>query len=645
MKKITIEDGGSLSLIDENLVALKAIFPTAFSENGIDFDALRTLLGGEIVDSAEKYGLNWHGKKNVLQVALSPSFGALRPCREESVDWDSTQNMFIEGDNLEVLKLLQRSYSQKIKMIYIDPPYNTGKEFIYPDKWQDNLDTYLRYTGQIDESGDKFSTNTETDGRYHTNWLNMMYPRLKMAWNLLSDDGVIFISIDDNEQANLKILCDEIFGEDNFISSIMLYANPRGRQSSDYIADSHEYVLVYAKDIDKCAIKGMPLTDEEKAEYNKEDEFGKYREIGLRHRGSGNRKEDSPTLHFPIYYCEKNNQIGVKKTDGAIEIIPRLSGGELGRWSWSKDKILKDNSYLLCKKVNKNKENERYDVYRKDYLTEDKLRKVKSAWLEKEINYDKGAARIRELFGKKIFGYSKPPFLLKKILAISTDCNNIILDFFAGSCTIGDAIMQLNAEDGGNRRCISVQLPEEIKGDSEAAKLGYKNIAELGRERIRRAAAHIKNKNPNYEGDLGFKVFKLDTSNLQVWNPNKDDLENTLLGYEENIKQDRSEEDVLYELLQKCGEDFATQIKIRKVADKTIHAIGDGAFLACMDKTITEKDVEAISKAIIKWRQELNEGQLECYVYFRDNAFSNDSAKINMDEILQQSGISHVRSL
>ena len=614
MKKITIEDGGSLSLIDENLAALKVIFPTAFSENCIDFDALRTLLGGEIVDSAEKYGLNWHGKKNALQVALSPSFGALRPCREESVDWDSTQNMFIEGDNLEALKLLQRSYSQKIKMIYIDPPYNTGKEFIYPDKWQDNLDTYLRYTGQIDESGDKFSTNTETDGRYHTNWLNMMYPRLKMAWNLLSDDGVIFVSINDKEVHNLRILMDSIFGEGNFITQFIWKTKTaaKGVPTDNMLVSNHEYVLCYQKYIFRFL--GLPRSENQ---YSNPDNDP---------RGDWKADNMKSTISEKVFSIT-DPETGIQYTK---------------TWAFSESTIAK----MIEEKRIIFPSNGTGTPRQKKFIYEHKNENIPITSDRGVFHTETATNKLKELFDqKKLFKSPKPIELVKFFIQQSTQNIDIILDFFAGSSTTAHAVMQLNAEDGGNRRCISVQLPEIIQDDTEAAKSGYKNIAEIGKERIRRAATHIKNENPNYEGDLGFKVFNLDTSNLQIWNPDRNDLENTLLGYEENIKQDRSEEDVLYELLQKCGEDFATQIKIRKVANKTIHAIGDGAFFACMDKTITEKDVEAISNAIIKWRQELNEGQSECYVYFRDNAFSNDSAKINMDEILQQSGISHVRSL
>lgn len=461
----------------------------------------------------ERYEFNWLGKKNSALNALKHIDKTLRPAIDESVDFDNTKNLFIEGDNLEALKLLQETYLGKVKMIYIDPPYNTGKDFIYRDNFTQNTADYLLESNQKDEEGNRFIANTESNGRFHSDWLSFIYPRLKLARNLLADDGVIFISIDDNEQANLKKLCDEVFGERNFIDSFVIKSNPRGNQAKTHTASEHEYVLSYAKN--KIILKPLSFFRSPE-EYKKKDELGLYREIGLRKRGAGSRREDAPNQYFPIYYCEKQNQIfTAPSADNLIEILPKLSNGNDGRWRWSKKSVSERTKDLLIRKVRKSDGSELYDVFEKDYFSDEKKSKIKSIIYDKWANYENATESLKELFnGVKVFDYTKPEMLIHHFIK-SCSKYNIILDFFAGSSTTAHAVMQLNAEDGGNRKFIMVQLPEKCDEKSESYKAGYKNIAEISKERIRRAGKKIL-EGECHEGwnkDIGFRVLKIENNN------------------------------------------------------------------------------------------------------------------------------------
>ena len=643
MKKMTEQDGKSLDVVNENLEALKAIFPESFTEDGVDFEALRQLLGDVVDGGEEKYGLTWHGKKKARQIALMPSLGTLRPCPEESVDWDTTQNLFIEGDNLEVLKLLQKSYANKVKMIYIDPPYNTGKEFIYPDKFQDNLDTYLKYTGQKDDEGFKVSSNTESSGRYHTNWLNMILPRLKLARGLLKDDGVIFISVDDGEVANLRKVCDEVFREENFIGMISRATGTRMGTGSRGIARELDYILIYSK-TDSTLLRKLPMTSSELALYNEEDERGKYLTRSLRRTGGENRREDRPSMFYPIASPDGN------------DIYPIAPEGWESRWVCGKEtyeKLLEDN-FIEWKKVTKNGE-EKWQVYQKHYINKDG--KESSDLWAKEAGNKKGTRELNALFdGKKIFDNPKPVDVLKKIVKLGAHDGSTILDFFAGSCGIAQAVMELNIEENLNLKSFLVQLPERLNDTEKKVKQnrvaidflttnGFPlNIAEIGKERIRRAATKIKEENPEYEGDLGFKVFKLDSSNIRAWNPDRNDLEQTLIDHMEHLVEGRSEEDVLYELLLKRGVDLTVPIEEKTITGKTVYSIGYGVLFACLDTAISREEVEDLAMGIIHWHKEL-EPASDTQVVFRDSAFANDIAKTNMTAILEQHGIAHVRSL
>ena len=597
MRKLTEQDGKSLDMVNENLEALKAIFPEAFKEDGVDIEVLRQLLGEALNEGEEKYGLTWHGKKKARQIALTPSLGTLRPCPEESVEWDSTQNLFIEGDNLEVLKLLQKSYANKVKMIYIDPPYNTGKEFIYPDRFQDNLETYLRYTGQKGDDGFKISSNTESSGRFHTNWLNMMYPRLKLARNLLRDDGVLLISIDDNEIINLRKLCDEIFGEENFVCSITIVSNPRGRQSDTHVASVHDYLVCYSKSSADCLIGGAPLTIVQKSDFKYSDDNGSYRLLGLRQRGSASRREDRPDMFFPIYVHKSSGSISlsVGNESELEEVFPRKSDRSDSRWMWGKEKVEKDMHLLVARLIERRGE---YDIFVKDYLRRngtERTRKYKTFWNDKYLNNQSGTQEVKKLLRSGAMSYPKPTGLLLDACNLGCPEDGIILDFFAGSCTTAHAVLDLNKENGGNRKYIMVQLPEPCDEKSEAFKDGYKTIAEIGKERIRRAAAKIKEENPGYGGDLGFKVFKLDSSNIRAWNPDRSDLEQTLFDHIEHLVEGRSEEDVLYELLLKRGVDLTVPIEEKTITGKTVYSIGYGVLFACLDTAISREEVEDLA--------------------------------------------------
>ena len=655
MKKLTEQDGKSLDMVNKNFEALKIIFPEAFTEDGVDFEVLRELLGDSVAEGEEKYGLNWHGKKKARQIALMPSLGTLRPCPEESVDWDTTQNLFIEGDNLEELKLLQKSYANKVKMIYIDPPYNTGKEFIYPDKFQDNLDTYLRYTGQKDDEGFKISSNTESSGRYHTNWLNMMLPRLKLARGLLKDDGVIFISIDDNEDSNLRQICNEVFGEENFLSKIVIQSNKRG-QTYKQIAKCHEYLFVYYKS-DNSSLGELEKDD---GSLPFEDNDGAYDLWELRNRNPKFGKHNRPNLFYPIYIDpDSRNDDGLfsisldEDVRFTVKVLPKNSQGEDSCWRWGKKKVLKDGIEIVPQVLfGKMKRDGGWNIYEKSRKN---TTKAKSIWMDTGVISEQGTVEAGRIGMGGMLEFPKPLELIKRCVQLGSGDGDVVMDFFTGSGTTAHAVLQQCLDDRQRRRCISVQLPEptyEYKDGKKVAKTinkkafeaGYKTIADIGKERIRRAGAKIKEENPEYEGDLGFKVFKLDSSNIRAWNPDRNDLEQTLLEHMEHLVEGRSEEDVLYELLLKRGVDLTVPIKEKTITGKTVYSIGYGVLFACLDTSISREQIEDLAMGIIDWHKELKPAG-DTQVVFRDSAFANDIAKTNMTAILEQNGIKHVRSL
>jgi adenine-specific DNA-methyltransferase len=656
IKKLDLSDPDTKSadIVAGNVEALKALFPEAFTEGKIDFETLKALLGAAVDERDEKYGLNWHGKRRARQIALTPSTGTLLPCPEESVDWETTQNLMIEGDNLEVLKLLQKSYAGKVKLIYIDPPYNTGKDFVYPDDFRDSIKNYLELTGQI-EGGRRISSNTDTSGRFHTDWLSMMYPRLKLARALLSEDGIIAISVDDNEIERLRIVMAEIFGEENFAAQICIQSNPRGRQSDTFFATVHEYLLLYARTGESCVIGGEALTDAQRAEFKLVEEDGRnYRLLGLRQRGAASLRTDRPDMYFPIYVNPKTLKVSLEQEPGFTEkVLPRKSTGEDGRWMWGKDKCKKDIHLLVARLIERRNE---YDLFVKDYLEkggEERSRKFKTIWDDKKLNTQNGTQEVKELLGCAAMSFPKPVALLQDVIQLGSDLHDVILDFFAGSGTTAHAVMAQNASDGGKRKFVLVQLPEPLDPENGDQKVGAdfcdslgkpRNIAELTKERLRRAAKKVKSENPMFGGDTAFRVFKLAASNIRAWEPDAGDLENSLLKSTEHLVQGRTEQDVLYELLLKLGLDLCVPIQKKIIAGKTVHSIGAGALIVALADGLTKEVIEPLSAGIIAWRAELAPA-VDTRVVFKDSGFADDVAKTNMAAILNQNGIADVRSL
>ena len=625
-------DGTSMNLVQENIKKLKEIFPEIFIEGKIDFDLLRQICseGGvqNTEGSKERYSLTWNGKSEARQIAQEVSTGTLRPAKEESKNWDNTENIYIEGDNLEVLKLLQKSYHGKIKMIYIDPPYNTGKDFVYKDNFKDNIENYKEITGQINKEGIKLTTNTETNGRYHSDWLNMMYPRLKLARNLLTDDGVIFISIDDNEQANLKKICDEIFGEENFRNVIQTRRRVKSLNSQFSETGLYslnvglEYILVYSKS--KSFL--MNAIREEKENFS---ETGRWDVFWS--------NADRPTMRYEILGFTPNE----------------------GQWRTSKEKaeIAIENYKIYQQNFSKEMSIEEY--YKKTG-TKNFIRRIengvgKNGGVQHWIAPSESKLRTTNWSNLEVSQISKEidlPFenpknkmlIIELLKLVKYKKYDIILDFFSGSATTAHSVMQLNAEDGGNRKYIMVQLPELCDEGSEAYKAGYKNICEIGKERIRRAGEKIKSDESlpieNREKlDVGFKVFKLDTSNIKEWDTNTEDLKQSLLDSMENVKIDRSSLDILYEILLKYGLDLNIPIE----ENKNFYSIGGGSLLVSLDKEINDEVINSICEEYKKLL-ELDK-DFKTTVILRDNSFKNDVDKTNAIKKLEQVGINEIRSI
>ncbi|MDP2523955.1 site-specific DNA-methyltransferase [Neptunomonas phycophila] len=622
MKKVELEDGQSADIVSENTSKLKELFPDAFSEGAVNFDTLRQLLGDASVldEGEEKFGLNWHGKKKARQIALTPSTGTLLPCPEESLDWENTQNLFIEGDNLEVLKLLQKSYANRIGMIYIDPPYNTGHELIYPDKYQENLDTYLKYTNQVDEEGFKLTSNSETTGRKHTNWLSMMLPRLKLAKSLLNHNGILFVSIDDGEVANLRSMLDELFGEENFIGLFVW----KSRVSEDTraktgLSSDHEYILCYRKDIG-VALRGAEK-DLAKFKNPDNDSRGAWRSADITGLAT---KDKRPNLHYDLINPETEINYGCPPKGWRFDKGSMERRIQEGRILWPTSEEGRPRQKLFLEEM-------------------DSIYKNISSVIQ-SVSTSDGTREINSLLGDGVFDFPKPSKLLELLVEQVSDPDAIILDFFAGSCSMANAVMKVNAKQSANRRFIMVQLPEYCDPKSAAHSSGYKTISEIGRARIEKSGEQIIEAAGGDGIDAGFKLFKLSSSNIQAWNPDRTDLEESLLSHEEHLVEGRTEQDVLYELLLKRGVDLTVPIESREVSGKNIYSIGYGVLFACLDESITKDQVENIAQAIIAWYGELAPSS-DTHVFFRDSAFRDDVSKTNMAAILEQNGITHVRSL
>ena len=629
IKKLVLDDPATKSadIVAGNVDALKALFPDAFKEGGIDFDVLRQLLGGAVDEKDEKYGLNWHGKRKARQIALTPSTGTLLPCPDESVDWDTTQNLMIEGDNLEVLKLLQKSYAGKVKLVFIDPPYNTGGDFVYPDDFQDSIGSYLRLTNQV-EGGQKISSNTESSGRFHTDWLNMMYPRLRLAKNLLRSDGAIFVTIDDNEAQRLRLMLDEIFGEENFVANIVWNHTKQSKNDERHFSRHHNQVLVFRRSSELEAFR-FERNDKDNANYSNPDSdpMGDWRSGDVR----------SPSLRETLKFS-------LQTPSG--KLIPPPENG----WRWSEETIREK---IASGEIIFSTDETR--IIRKIYLSEQDGRTPENLWTAEFAGTTRNAnAELKDMFGEPPFDTPKPVQLIKKIISLCTRANgDIVLDFFAGSGTTGHAVMSENSTDKGNRRYILVQLPEPldplIKEQRVAAEfcdqIGKpRTIAELTKERLRRAAAKVQADNANFEGDLGFRAFKLAQSNIVAWEPEPSDLEGTLLANGEHLVPGRTEEDVLYELLLKLGLDLCVPIEKKDIGGKAVHSIGGGVLIVCLADGLTEGNVETVANGIVAWRKELAPA-VDTRVVFKDSGFADDVAKANMAAILNQNGILDVRSL
>ena len=630
--RMTTADG-----VQDNVEKIALLFPDCVTEtrdnntgrlvHKVDFDKLRQELSGSIVsDREERYQFTWPDKSKAILLANAPVNAALRPCREESVDFDNTKNLYIEGDNLDVLKCLKETYLHQVKMIYIDPPYNTGSDFVYEDDFAESAEDYRSRSGQYDEQGNRLVTNTESNGRFHTDWLNMIYPRLKVARDLLTEDGVIFISIDGNEGESLRKICDGIFGENNNIAQLVIENNPRGRQSDMFFATSHEYLLCYAKNVNFAVIKGMALTSEQISEYKYEDERGLYRLLGLRQRGVASLREDRPDMFFPIWVNPEDGKISLNSVDSWEKVIPKKSDGREGRWMWGKQKCINDSDRLVARLIKNRGE---YDIFVKDYLDRGdniRTRKLKTVWIDKTLNNQVGTQEVKAVLGGDYMSFPKSTKYIKTIIQISSKQDSLILDFFSGSATTAHAVMQLNAEDGGNRKFIMVQLPELTDEKSEAYKAGYKTICEIGKERIRRAGCKIKEESPltTQNLDTGFRVLKLDSTNMEdIYYAPGDINQANLFSLVDNVKPDRTSEDLLFQVMLELGATLDSKIEHSLIDGKTVWNVADGYIVACFDKDVTDDVVKAIAKMQPQ------------YAVLRDTSMANDSTATNFEQIFK----------
>ncbi|HIF7798471.1 TPA: site-specific DNA-methyltransferase [Klebsiella pneumoniae] len=604
----------SMDITADNITKLKSLFPEAFSEGSIDFDVLKQLLGANVDEKEERYGLNWHSKRQARQLALTPSRGTLRPCKDESVDWHNTKNLMIEGDNLEVLKLLQKSYAGKIKLIYIDPPYNTGQDFIYSDDYRDNLSKYLNFTGQV-INGNKISTNTETSGRFHTSWLNMMYPRLKLAKNLLHSDGFIFVSIDSHEVSNLKIIMDDIFGEECYRNTIAVRRGIKNVQAQfedvSALSQGHEYILLYSKN----SLSRLPKLSQS----HLEQKPGKWDTFW--------RGTDRPTMRYELF-----------------GITP-----EKGQWRWEKNRTaeaIENYRFFLEKKSqqmslddwffdNLTSTNKKLNFVRKNdedvvqyYVPPSDGKILSDNWMDISLSGN-----------ETIFDTEKNTDLLERIINwICRSSNDIVLDFFAGSGTTGHAVLKSNSKNNSNIHYMLIQLPEPSN------KSEFMTISELTKYRLIESGKKVKDGNPDWNGDVGFRVFKLDTSNIRPWEATAESLSEQIDAYVSPILEGRSEEDLLTELMLKRGIDLSVNIETRQFDGLTVSCVDGGKLFTCFAKQIPASSVEELTKGIIDWHKSLKVGK-DTVCYFLDDAFENNVAKTNLCAILEQHGLTNLHSL
>lgn len=604
----------SMDKVAANVAKIRELFPNCVTErinnegkleHAIDFDMLKQELSDHVVDGLqERYQFTWPDKRKAILAANAPINKTLRPCREESVDFDNTENLYIEGDNLDVLKLLQETYLGKVKMIYIDPPYNTGKDFIYNDDFKQSTEEYIENSGQLDGEGNRFVANTESNGRFHTNWLNMIYPRLKLAKDLLSDDGVIFISIDDNEVENLRKICDEIFGENNFLAQVIWERAFSPKNDAKFFSVSHDYVLIYARSIEVFSIGLLPRSAESDARYKNPD-----------NDPHGPWTSDNMTVKS----YSANYDYPIRTPNGTIYYPPA------GRcWFTSKERMQKliENGAVWF--GNNGGNMPRIKRYLSD--VQQGMTPI-TIWKYLDVGHNQEARQeLKKLFDEKAyFDGPKPIRLLNRILTIANvKKDDFILDFFSGSGTTAHAVMQLNAEDGGKRKFIMVQLQEECAENTEAYKAGYKNICEIGKERIRRAGKKIKEENPltTQDLDIGFRVLKCDSSNMEdVYFTPKEYMDKQQSLFVDNIKKDRSDEDLLFDAMLKLDTPLSSKIEKINIAGKTVYNVAQGHLMACFDKNVTDEVITAIAK------------EMPSYFVMRDSSQADDSVAINFEQI------------
>lgn len=603
---------------DENFKMIAKLFPnaitetiTGYDENGkaiveraLDADVLRQEISCSIVEGRdERYQFTWPDKKKSILNANAPISDTLRPCKEESVNFDTTENLYIEGDNLEVLKLLQETYLEKIKMIYIDPPYNTGNDFIYEDDFSEEISEYLSNSGQVDDVGNRLVKNVDSNGRFHTDWLNMIYPRIKLAKDLLSDDGAIFISIDDNEKDNMKKICDEVFGEHNFFSCVSWHRNYASANDSKTFSNVIDYVLIYRKS-NRFERNLLPRTDKQNSlyKYDSEDGKGRWRSDNLSVRTY------SANYDYPI--TNPNTGVVYNPPSGRSWITNKET---MQKW-------IDENRVFFGQKGDGAPQLKRYLSEVQDGVV------PTTYWSYDDCGHnDEARKEIKELFLKPPFDSPKPTRLIKQILNIATNKDDLLLDFFSGSATTAHAVMQLNAEDGGKRKFIMVQLPEETDEKSEAYRAGYKNICEIGKERIRRAGKKILEENSEAKDlDIGFRVLKLDSSNMKDVYYNPADLQQQSLDmYEDNIKEDRTPEDLLFQVMLDLGVLLSSKIEETEIAGKKVFNVADGFLIACFDKNVSDETVKSIAK------------QKPYYAVLRDGSMISDSVANNFDQIFE----------
>lgn len=629
MEKLTLAspEARSADLRAENIERLKASFPELISEGAqgvtLNLDVLKALVGdASVTDADEQYALNWHGKRRARQLALTPSTGTLRPCPDQSIAWNGTQNLMIEGDNLEVLKLLQKSYAGKVKLIYIDPPYNTGKDFVYPDNFQDSIKNYLELTGQID-GGRKISSNTDANGRFHTDWLNMMYPRLKLARNLLREDGVIFMSIDDGEVANLRKLGDEIFGEENFIANIVWQKKYTRSNDAKWFSDNHDHILAYGKNKERVTLNGQERNAEQLAAYNNPDAHPK-----------------GPWKATPLHAKSGTNSAAFRFQNGVVWAPPK---GTYRRFNDETMRQMEAGNEIWFGADGTQ------TPQRKSFLSEVKQGVTPvTLWPYQEVGHNHEANNdLKSLGLGGVFDNPKPVRLLRRMISLATDPHqgHIVLDFFAGSGTTAHGVLEANMQDGGNRRFICVQLPHPL-ADPVLGQQGRSltTIADLTNERVRLAAAALQAKHAATQADLGYRSYRLSTSNIRAWDPRPSDLQQALFDSVQHIRTGRNQADILSELLLKLGLDLCVPVSAGRIAGYEVFSAADAVLMACLAPAIAADDVEALATGILAWRQELASHQSTTCV-FLDNAFPDDVAKVNLSTILEQGGIENVRSL